>query len=802
VEATRVLCPRCGKVYDPGFGFCPWCAAQGAILAVEEGPGAIPSAPPAAPPEVSIAAPSSHFGRYVRTSLLGEGGMGQVWKAWDKPLGRWVALKFVKTKDDAEIARFGREAQIAGKLSHPNIGAIYEWGESDGRPFIAMQFVAGHTLDRARVDRRTLAMLLRDAARAVEYAHERGIIHRDLKPANLMVAGRHIYVMDFGLARSVEADARTTASGSIVGTPAYMSPEQARGVRADGRADVYALGATLYDRLTGRPPFAGPTVYDILRKLADEDPVRPRAIDPSIDADLETIALKCLEKDASRRYASAAALADDLDRFLAGEPVAARPISSVARIWRRAKRNRALSIAMLAALVIAVAGLVTVGIQRQRAAAALEEQRRSASMELLRKETERLAGEARLKKLSELWMRILDRKRDLRVLEVSVEKARPALVEAVLGVDAFAADHPEMPQAWYLKGRGWMYLDDAERAEEAARKAVALDAEFAPGWRLLGMALMQQAQTQWVMMTETPHNPRREKDELVKEGAQAIARGSRDVDADEEAMRWGLPRSSDDDVMRELALALELYYGQGRLADAMRRLETLASERKAAEYAMWRGLLAGNPKDEFAWFDRAITWAPGDSFALFYRGLLKQWRRADAAGSIEDYDRAIAIRSDFAIAHLSRGHARKDLGDRRGGIEDYTRAIEIRPDFAEAYLARGIQRRKDNDNRSALEDFDRAAELRQDWLGYFHRGTTRHDLGDYDGALADYDRVISLKADIADIWANRGLIRETRGQLEQAEADLREALRVAPADWPYRAQAAEWLKRVEAKRKR
>jgi len=792
-----LVCPRCGKVYDPGFGFCPWCAAQGAILAVEEeGPGAIPSAPPAAPPEVAIAAPSSHFGRYVRTSLLGEGGMGQVWKAWDKPLGRWVALKFVKTKDDAEIARFAREAQIAGQLSHPNIAAIYEFGESDGRPFIAMQYVGGHTLDKVRSDRRSLATLVRDAARAVHHAHQRGIVHRDLKPTNLMVSGRHIYVMDFGLARSVETDVRATASGSIVGTPAYMSPEQARCERVDGRADVWALGATLYDRLAGRPPFAGPTLLDILRRLADEEPVRPRSIDPTIDADLETIALKCLEKDATRRYESAAALADDLDRFLAGEPVAARPISGVARIWRRAKRNRALSIATLAALLIGIAGLVVVAVQRQRSAAALEEQRQ-------RQEKERLAGEARLKKLSELWMRILDRKRDLRVLEVSTEKARPALVDAVLAVESFAAEHPAMPQAWYLKGRGWMYLDDAERAEEAARTSVAIDAEFAPGWRLLGMALMQQAQTQWVMMTETPRNTRRGQDELVQEGAQAIARGSRDADADQEAMRWGLPRTSEDDVMRELAGALELCYGQRRTAEAMRRLETLASERRASEYALWRGLLAsGNPKDEFAWFDKAVAWAPGDSFALFYRGLLKQWRNADAAASIEDYDRAIAIRSDFAIAHLSRGHARKDLGDRRGGIADYSRAIEIRPDFAEAYVARGIQLKKENEPHAALSDFERAVELRQDALTYFNRAVTRHDLRDYDGALADYDRVIALKPDSVDCWVNRGLIREMRGELEQAEADLREALRVAPADWPYRAQAAEWLKRVEGKRRR
>jgi len=287
------------------------------------------------PPEALDPLPSQCYGKFVRVAKLGAGGMGEVWRAWDRELGRWVALKFLRGGDPEEIARFKREAQVAGRLTHPNICAIYEAGEDRGEHFIAMQYVEGETL-KGRRERGEVAHLVRDAARAVAFAHERGVVHRDLKPDNLMAARGNVYVMDFGLARTVEGS-KLSMSGMVVGTPAYMSPEQARGEKVDGRADVYSLGATLYELVEGRAPFAGPNVYEVLRKVQEEEPRR-------IDGEIGTIIAKAMEKECGRRYATARALAEDLDRWLSGEPIEARPATALYRLRKRFAEGRAVAV--------------------------------------------------------------------------------------------------------------------------------------------------------------------------------------------------------------------------------------------------------------------------------------------------------------------------------------------------------------------------------------------------------------------------------------------------------------------------
>ena len=332
------------------------------------------------PPEVAAAPESARFGKFVRTRKLGAGGMGEVWLAWDGALGRWAALKFLKGEDADEIVRFRREAQIAGKLSHPNIAAIHEVGEAGGKHYIAMEYVEGQTLRTfPRDDPRQLASLVRDAARAVHAAHLKGVIHRDLKPDNLMVtAGRpHLYVMDFGLARQVEGASRLSISGMMVGTPSYMPPEQARGEKAGPAADVYSLGATLYELVTGRRVFDGGSVIEIAMRVVDEEPVAPRRIDPKIDAELETIILKCLEKDSARRYATANDLAEDITRWLEGEPISARPASLMYRLRKRlAKRKAVVGVLAGGAVVVAIVLLALVPALRKAKAQALTQLRK------------------------------------------------------------------------------------------------------------------------------------------------------------------------------------------------------------------------------------------------------------------------------------------------------------------------------------------------------------------------------------------------------------------------------------------
>jgi len=298
-------------------------------------------------------------GPYELVSLLGKGAFGEVWRARDTSLNRDVALKILRHDDPEDIKRFLREAQTAASLSHPNIAAVYETRDN----YIAMQLIEGQTLQTfPRHDTAAVVRILRDAVRAVAFAHTKGVIHRDLKPANIMVdhSGR-VFVMDFGLARQIRPGSSLTISGVMVGTPAYMSPEQARAQRADDRSDIYSLGATLYELLADRPPFQSDDMVSLLARVVADDPAPVRRRRPHIARELDTIVMKCLEKDPERRYLSTTALADDLDRFLAGEPISAHPPSTFYLLRKRFARRKAVVITAalgLAALIALAAVLL------------------------------------------------------------------------------------------------------------------------------------------------------------------------------------------------------------------------------------------------------------------------------------------------------------------------------------------------------------------------------------------------------------------------------------------------------------
>jgi serine/threonine-protein kinase len=278
------------------------------------------------------------FGEYDLLAEIGRGGMGVVYKAWDKTLHRHVALKMILRgvhATAADLGRFRSEAQAAGGLTHPNIVPIYQVGEQDGQAYFCMKLVEGKTLAAVMADKplhpRQAAEYMIAIARAVQHAHDKGILHRDLKPSNIMIdENNQPLVTDFGLAKRVEGGESLTGTGAIVGTPSYMSPEQAEGTKTPTAAsDVYSLGAILYEMLTGRPPFLAASAVETLLLVRSEEPVRPRALNPQIDVDLEFICRKCLEKSPDHRYGSAGKLADDLDAFLHREPVSARSSSLV-----------------------------------------------------------------------------------------------------------------------------------------------------------------------------------------------------------------------------------------------------------------------------------------------------------------------------------------------------------------------------------------------------------------------------------------------------------------------------------------
>jgi hypothetical protein len=316
----------------------------------------------------SISVPGYEF-----EAVLGRGGMGVVYKARHLALKRTVALKMVLAGGHAgpsELARFRIEAEAVARLQHPNIVQIHDVGESDGHPYCALEFVEGGNLATKLAGQplpaRVAARLVEALARAMQLAHSRNVVHRDLKPSNILLvsSGRESgelipKISDFGLARQLDSDSGETQAGAVMGTPSYMAPEQASGRahEAGPAADIYALGAILYECLSGRPPFKGQTVVETLDMVRDQEPVPPSRFQVGVALDLETICLKCLRKQPEKRYASAAELADDLARWLKGEPILARPVGVGERVLKWVRRRPMVAALLGLVFLVTAAGL-------------------------------------------------------------------------------------------------------------------------------------------------------------------------------------------------------------------------------------------------------------------------------------------------------------------------------------------------------------------------------------------------------------------------------------------------------------
>jgi serine/threonine protein kinase len=325
-----------------------------------EGAGKRKPGDPNWPEEVRNAAkePKNLLNQYILVAQIGKGGMGTVWKAFDRSLLRWVAIKFLTTSDGNEegVLRFKREAQLAGGLRHPNIAPIYEVGEARGQHFIAMEFIDGASMANAQLPMKDMLDIFIKVAQGIEAAHKKGVIHRDLKPQNIMLTSDNWpYVMDFGLAKALRGDSSLSVTGAVMGTPAYMPPEQAQGKLEliDHQSDVYSLGATMYAILSRKTPFQAETAMDILMKVCNEEPVPPRKHNAEIPADIETIILKAMQKKKEDRYGSSQDLADDLKRFVSNEEIQATRPGFLTHVMRRAKRNKSMVIASSVIVILA-----------------------------------------------------------------------------------------------------------------------------------------------------------------------------------------------------------------------------------------------------------------------------------------------------------------------------------------------------------------------------------------------------------------------------------------------------------------
>lgn len=412
-------CPHCGARIEPDAvsGHCASCLLRIGLAVADGGfglgqvePFAVGVSADSEPADASAARSNRYFGDFELIEEIAQGGMGVVYKARQLSLKRMVALKLIRTGElanESEVARFHAEAKAAAHMDHPNIVPIYAVGAHEGRQYFSMKLMEGGSLAervsdfKSPLSDREISALLATVARAVHYAHQRGFLHRDLKPGNILLdAQGRPHVTDFGLAKPIEGDLSLTLSGAIMGSPSYVAPEQAAGAKQlTTAADVYSLGAILYQLLTGCPPFTGATVMETLHKVIHEEPERPSVIRlgrqratcsgaggahpisqcdqnhhaPAavrMDSELETICLKCLEKAPARRYGSAEALADDLERWLRREPIRARPATSAERLVKWMRRNPLLAGSIALILSLAVAGLTGVLWQWREAMAA------------------------------------------------------------------------------------------------------------------------------------------------------------------------------------------------------------------------------------------------------------------------------------------------------------------------------------------------------------------------------------------------------------------------------------------------
>jgi serine/threonine-protein kinase len=715
-------------------------------LASSPGPGA---AEPPWPEEVARAAaqPGRIFGRYILASEIGRGSAGRVWKAWQRDIGRWVALKFLEVEDASLLTRFTREARAAGRLRHPNIVAIYEVGELDRRHYIAMEWLDAGSLEGHRPDPRTAAEIVRTAARAIHFAHEHGIVHRDLKPANLLrdSTGR-VCVADFGLARDLSERLSATISGVVLGTPHYMAPEQAAGrIREiDARTDVYGLGATLYDLLTGRPPHGGSTVMDVLQSVLTRDPAPVRMLAPAVPRELAAIVEKAMAPERHRRYPSASAFADDLDRFLAGDVVLARPVPFTYRARRQIQRRP-----LVSALVVLLALTFVAALFAATRAYVLQ-----------RRETERLRARAALDnftaRIDSAAAELARRNDDERLAALYGELDRLAA-----DIAAAAARFPGEPALWELRGRANLL-----RHRETAAVADFTRA-LEHGWT---RALLWRARAR---LRELP-------DHMVG-FRQSGARARRNVE-----QLMGL-------IQKDLAAVQahddpEIHAWTSFLAgnwDEVERLCSLEIARGGAVEGFFflcglSRVLRSRLADARADFAEAIARNAGDARVWFHLGnvhlLEEKWPDAAAA-----YRQALRLKPDYALAWNNLGYVLAASGDTPGAIHSYDRALALDPNLLEALVNRANVRFESGDAGQALADYDAALARNPKYANaYYNRSLVWIHRREYDRAIADLSEAIRLDGDQPDYYRNRGICRQETGDLAGAEEDFTRAIEADP----------------------
>jgi serine/threonine-protein kinase len=726
---------------------------------------------------------------------LGRGGMGVVYKARHLRLQRTVALKMLLAGAHAELSgreRFQREAEAVAALRHPNIVQVFDVGEVDNRPYFTMEFVEGGSLaERIRgvpQPARQAAELVATLADAVHAAHQGGIVHRDLKPANVLLTSDGTpKVTDFGLARRLEGNEGLTISGTPVGTPSYMSPCQARGDRDVGPAtDVWALGAILYELLTGRPPFHAESATATLQQVVSDDPVPPARLNARVPRDLETICLKCLEKEPAARYASAQALADDLRRFGRGEPIEARPLRWPGRLLRWARRRPTAAALWVTLPLAALLALVQAGgwwlEARQRAANA-------------RAVHEHLDGVAQLAEVS-AWeqARALLNRAEGRLAQGSTPELRLRADRLAADLDlATRLEKIRLRQPPPIDGHSYSVATDQE-FEAAFRDAGLADGQADPD----GVAARVRASCvhrsivaaldDWASRTQTPAR---------LTWCLEVARRA-DTDADGWRDRVRDPKAwQDRAVLAELAATVPakgqppfLLVALGRALEYRGGDAVPLYRRVLAEYPddLWANMYLGNvllkrdPKEAIGHFRAALAVRPKS--ASMTNNLAVGLR---AAGRLDEaiacYERALRLDPGSALTHNNLGLALRDKGKLDDAQASFERAIAAEPNFFGAHMNLGNLLRRKKEPARATECYLQAARLApQDARPHYSLGLLLAEQRQIEEAIRHYQKAVQLNPRFYQAHSNLGRLLTEQGRLDEAIRHLQAAVAIEPGD--------------------
>ena len=775
------------------------------------------------------------FGRYQLERELGQGGMGTVYLAADPVLDRRVALKVMTLEGIEATGRFMREVRASAKLKHPHIVQIYEVGTQGKFHFFTMEYVDGGNLEElikdGKVTAKRVAEIISGIASALQYAHEQGIIHRDIKPSNILIDRQgQPYLTDFGLAKELAGLERSlTMTGTIMGTPDYMSPEQARGEKdkIDARSDIFSLGAALYYSLTGQSPFKDSDLYQVLNRVINKDPLPPTRMAQNLHRDLETICMKCLEKEPARRYQTVQELAEDLRRFLEGENIQARRSGLITKLIKKARRNKPAAWAILgttAALLSVISYLLVsasltdarINQYRRNARNSFNNNNYEATAVWCNKVLTLLPDEPDIKELLNTCAQYKKRRamaekifETVKLGEISTDdkikiaeralEIDPTFTEALDALGSIYAQKKDYVKAllisnrmleikpddykyYYTRGSVKEQLKDFEGAIADFTRAVELKPDY---WS----AYYQRADVYGEIKNYEP---------AIADYTKVIALKPDYYDA---YLERGYAHNMKGDYAKALIdynKAIELKPDYAKAYSWRVNVHTknadlplaLADCTKAIEldpaYSGYYGQRArvykdyGKLEEALADYNKAIELDPDEAVYYELRGSI-YYKKGDLKKALADFTKEIELQPNNVAGYIGLGETYYRMGDFDRTITAWTKVLKLSPGYTAGYYQRGYAYWAKNDLGRALADFNRFIELNQrDANSYKYRGDIYSQLGNYPAALADYSRAIKLnpKDDVA--YNSRGTIYNGMDKNDLAIKDFTKALEIAP----------------------